>query len=88
MCDFPLLVGNGVREWCPGSLVLNLKLLPSSTWVGVVVKGWGVLVPGEELKNIVIYIPPGGTGTQSHCCTIFLDYFSLVSVFPSFPVVV
>ena len=33
MCDFLLLVGDGVREWCSRSLVLNLKLLPSSTLV-------------------------------------------------------
>ena len=45
----------------------------------------GVLVPAEELKNIVMYIPPGGAGTQS-IAALFLDCFSLVSVFPSSPV--
>ena len=47
MCDFPLLAGDGGREWCSGSLGLSLKLLPS---IRV-----GALVPAE-LKDIVMYI--------------------------------
>ena len=44
-----LLIGGEVRWQCSRNLVLSLKL-PSSTWVGA-------LVPAEELKDIVMYIP-------------------------------
>ena len=43
------LVGGEVTEWSSRSIVLSLKL-PSSPWVGA-------LVPAEELKDVVIYIP-------------------------------
>ena len=54
--------GNRAGEWSSSNTVLSLKL-PSSTWVGA-------LVPAEELKDIVIYIPWGGTRTLPHYCTV------------------
>ena len=47
------LVAGEVTGWFSRNLVLSLKL-PSSTWVGA-------LVPVEGLKDIVMYIPWGGT---------------------------
>ena len=49
-------------QWGSRNLVLSLKL-PSFTWVGA-------LVPVEELKDIVMYIPWWGTRTLPHGCTI------------------
>ena len=55
-------VGGDVTWWCSRNLVLSLKL-PSSTWVRA-------LVPAEELKDIVMYIPWGGTRILPQGCTI------------------
>ena len=54
--------------------MLSLKLL-SSTWVGA-------LVPEEELKDIVVYIPWGGYQDPA---LQFLDCSSFISAFPPFP---
>ena len=48
--------------------MLSLKL-PSSTWVGA-------LVPTEELKDIVVYFPWGGTRTLP--CSFLIAPFSFL----------
>ena len=55
-------VGCEVTGWCSRNLAPSLKL-PSFTWVGA-------LVPAEEFKDIVMYIPWGGTRILPHDCTI------------------
>ena len=71
-----------VREWCSRNLVLSLKS-PSSMWVEA-------LVPIEQFKDIVMYIPWGGTRTLPQGCAFFFSwlifpYFYILSI-PSFVV--
>ena len=70
------LVGGEVTRRCSRNLVLSLRLL-SSPWVGA-------LVPAEDLKNIVMYIPWGGTRTLPQGCIsiswLFLCCFCIPSL--------
>ena len=73
------LVGGEVTGWGSGNLALSLKL-PSSTWVGA-------LVSAEELKDFVMYLPWGGTGTLPCCfltapplCNPFLPLLATVAL--------
>lgn len=67
------LVGGEIAGWCSRNVVLRLKL-PSSTWLEA-------LVPGKGLKDIVTYIPGGGTRTLIYCCPKALPLF--LHSFPS-----
>ena len=59
------------------NLAFSLKLL-SSTWMGA-------LVPAEELKDTVMYIPWGGTRTLPQDCTIVSWLLFPCSCIPSLP---
>ena len=69
------LVAGEVTGRSSWNLVLSLKL-PSSTWVPA-------LVFAEELKDIVMYIPWGGTRTLPQGCTIFSWLLLLCFCIPS-----
>ena len=71
------LVGGEVTGRCSRDLVISLKL-PSSTCLGA-------LVPAEELKDIFMYVPWGGTRTMPYAALLFLDCSSFVFAFPPFP---
>ena len=60
----------------PEVAMLSLKLTSSTRM--------GALVPAEELKDIVIYIPWEGTRTLPQGCTI-VSWLTSVSAFPAFP---
>ena len=69
--------------------MFSLKLYPPSGggWAGG--QGWGgggegVLIPTEELKDVVTYIPSGGTSTLPHVVLLSLDCFPFISAFPHF----
>ena len=72
-----LVDGELTRQWSR-NLGLSQKS-PSSTWAGA-------LVPIEELKDIVMYIPWRGTRTLPQAALWFLDSSSLVSASPPFPI--
>ena len=87
-----------VTFWLVGDEVTGLVLqescvqpeVISSIWwwvgrrVGVGVGGEGVLIPTEELKDVVTYIPSGGTSTLPHVVLLSLDCFPFISSFPHF----
>ena len=71
------LEGGEVTGWSFRNLVLSLKL-PSSSWVVA-------LVLIEELRDIVMYIPWGGTRTLIYSCTIVSWLFFFCFCIPSLP---
>ena len=74
LCAGFLLIG---WWWGNRNLVLSLKL-PSSTWVGA-------LVPAKELKVLLCIFLEKEPGPCPVTALLFLDCFSLVSVFSPFP---
>lgn len=71
------LVGGEVPGPCSRNRVLSLEL-PSCTSVPA-------LVPAEELKDIAVSVPWGGTRALPNFALLFLDCPSLVSAVPPFP---